>query len=544
MTFAFLRLPDPSPTFSEARAQHEADYLLLVSSSTRKITPFVPAFRLLGPLLLTFYLLLPPTTSKLVFYFRYPLFAFIIYLATKSAWECRSDGPATGYLIGLVASWSTLWGATLVIFRDARSEFRRIERRTRGRAHDQGGSENGSVGKLASVHGGGEGQELRRRNDKQGIANSTPITHSSQQANSQQNSPLYNPSTDDSEYYVWQSLPPTFLHRLGWVLDLVSNFRGVGWNYQNPTIPPPPSYVLATLRPQFPHSSLPPANPPSRASFIRSTVITIPLLYVICDACKYLVAHDPYFFSYPQSASPSFSPYPFPNFTRRAISAAATCAALFTLFYASRAVACILGPGILGMHADSLRYPPCFGSPAHIATKGIAGLWGNSWHQMFRFAFDSAGDFLAKPLGAEWGRKTAKGSILRLFTAFFLSGLLHAAGSYTTLPRSHPRDAFLFFALQPVGILAQRLASSYLRQRGWSDRLPVWLKRAGNVAVVLAWCCATGPLIADDFASANVWLFDPLPYSLWRRKWVWNNVLGKWYDGDGTARWWERGYAM
>ncbi|MCJ1428119.1 hypothetical protein MMC29_006027 [Sticta canariensis] len=542
MKFAFLRLPDPSPTHTEALTQHTADYVLLVSSSTRNITPFVYIFRFFGPILLTFYLLIPPTTSKLVFYFRYPLFAFVIYLAAQTLWECRSDGPAAGYLIGLTSAWSTLWGATLVIFRDARSEFRRIERRNRSRAHDQGGAENGSEVNFASVDSGGEKQELRRRNDKQGIVDSTPITHSSQQANLQQKSPLNNPSADDPAYYVWQSLPPTFLHRLGWVLDLVSNFRGIGWNYQIPTIPPPPSYVLATLRPPFPHSPLPPANPPSRASFVRSTLITIPFLYLICDACKYLAMHDPYFFSL--SAPPSSSPYPFPNFTRRAISVVATCAALFTLFYASRAVACILGPGILGIHADPLRYPACFGSPTHIATKGIAGMWGNSWHQMFRFAFDSAGDFLAKPLGAGWERKTAKGSILRLFTAFFLSGLLHAAGSYTTLPRSYPRNAFLFFAIQPIGILAQRLASSYLRQVGWRDRLPVWLKRAGNAVVVFAWCCATGPLIADDFAAAKVWLFEPLPYSLWRGEWVWYNVLGKWYDGDGTARWWERGYAM
>lgn len=542
MKFALLSLPEPSPNRKEALAHFATKHALFISSSARKITPFVYTFRLLGPLLLTLYLLIPPTTSKLVFYFRYPLFAVIIYLATQTFWECRSDGPAAGYLIGLICAWSTLWGATLVIFSDARSEFKRIERRTRNRTKDNGGSENGSEATFVSGQGGGEKQELRWRNDKNGTANSSPITCSSRQANLEQISPLNAPSTDDSAYYVWQSLPPNFLHRLDWVLDLISNFRGIGWNYQNPTLPPPPSHVLSTLRPPFLPSSLPPANPPSRASFVRSTLLSILFHYLICDACKYLILHDPYFLS--PSASPSSSPYLFPNFMRRAISLAATFFALSALFCAARAVACILGPQILGIHADPSRYPAYFGSPAHIANKGIAGLWGHSWHQIFRFAFDSAGDFLAKPLGAGWGKKTANGGILRLFTAFFLSGLLHAFASLTTIPRSHPWNAFLFFAVQPLGILAQRLASSYLRRRGWRDRLPVWSRRAGNVAVVFAWCCATGPMIADDFAAASVWLFEPVPYSLWRGEWVWQNVPGKWYDGGGTARWWERGYAM
>lgn len=541
MTFA-LPLPEPSPNHHEALADFATNYALLVSSSARKITPFVFTFRLLGPLLLVLYLLIPPTTSKLVFCFRYPLFTFIIYLAIQAIWECRSEGPAAGYLIGLTSAWSTLWGATLVIFGDARSEFKRIERRTRSGVKGQGGGEDKGEGTFETGQIFGEKQELRRRNDKKGNTNSTPITHSSPQASLQRTSPLETPLADDSTYYVWQSLPPTFFHRLGWVLDLVTNFRGIRWNYQNLTIPPPPSHVLSTLRPPFPPSPLPPANPESRASFVRSTLIAIPCRYLICDIAKYLVLHDPYFFS--PLAPPSSSPYPFPNFTRRAISLAATFTALSTLFTASRAVVCVLGPGILGVHADPLRYPAYFGSPAHIASKGLAGLWGYSWHQMFRFAFDSAGDFLAKPLGAGWERRTAKGGVLRLFTAFSLSGLLHAAGSYTTIPRSHPLNAFLFFAVQPFGILAQRLGSSYLRRRGWRDRLPVWLRHAGNVAIVLAWCCATGPMIADDFAAACVWLFEPIPYSLWRREWVWHNVLGKWYDGDGTARWWERGYAM
>lgn len=542
MTFAFLPLPDPHPNHSEALAQFAADYAVFVSSSAGNVVPFVLPFRLLGSLLLVFYLLIPPTTSKLVFYFRYPLFAFIVYLATQAFFECRSNGPVSGYLIGLTCAWSTLWGATLVIFSDARRDFKRIERRTRSRGEDGADADNGSEGAFASGRGGDEKQELRRRDNKNGIANSTPISHSSQPTDLQQTSPLNGPSADDFTYYVWQGLPSTFLHRLGWVLDLACNFRGVGWNYQNASLPAPPPQILSTLRPPSPHYPLPPANTPTRASFIRSTLIAVPFHYLMCDAVKYFILHDPYFFSYP--APSSSSPYPFPSFTRPAISLTVTFIALSTLFCASQAIYGIFGPSVLGFHADPIPYYSYFGSLSHTATNGIAGFWGQSWHQLFRFAFDSAGDFIAKPLGTGWQRKTTKGRILRLFTAFFLSGLLHAAGSYTNISDTRPLNPFLFFAVQPFGILAQRLFSLCLRRLGWRDRLPVWSRRAGNLAFVVAWSYLTGPLISDDLARARVWLYEPMPYSLWRGEWVWHDLLGKWYDGGGTARWWERGYTL
>ncbi|MCJ1462353.1 hypothetical protein MMC07_000953 [Pseudocyphellaria aurata] len=542
MTFAFLPLPEPRPNHTEALAQFATDYAAFVTSSAGNVTPYVYPYRLFGPLLLILYLLIPPTTSKLVFYVRYPLFAFISYLATQAFFECRSNGPASGYLIGLSCAWSTLWGATLVIFSDARSDFKRIERRTRSRGEDDGGADHGREGAVASGRDGDEKQARRRRDDQNGILSSTPKAHSSPPADLQQITPRNGPLADDSTYYVWQGLPPTFLHRLGWVLDLVSNFRGLGWNYQNASLPPPPSHILSTLRPPFPHNPLPPANAPTRASFIRSTLIAIPVHYLMCDAGKYLILHDPYFFAYP--APSSSSPYPFPTFTRPAISVFVTYVALSTLFCASQTVHGVLGPSVLGFHADPIPYYAYFGSLSHTATKGIGGLWALSWHQMFRFAFDSAGDFIAKPLGAGWRRKTAKGGILRLFTAFVLSGFLHAAGSYTNISNTRPLSPFLFFAVQPFGILAQRLFSWYLRRSGWRDRLPLWSRRAGNLACVVAWAYATGFLVSDDFARARVWLFEPMPYSLWRGKWVWHDILGTWYDGGGTARWWERGYAL
>lgn len=524
-------LPASNPGYEDFLSRIQKLYAELINAPQSNLTPYVLHYRSLGAFLLICYLLLPPTSSKFVFYIRYPVFLFISYLQWKVLQECRSPRIAVGYGIGLVSAWSFLWGATLVIFRDARSQLKRIERR--------GGTEEkerpitadyGNRGTYMSISSlnGDEKLDLRPRNEKKGKTEQSPGERSYPE-------PSVNSSSDKSTHYVWQSLPPTFFHRLGWVFDLCTNFRGVGWSYQNATLPPPPSSVLSTLHPVFPHSPILPSNPPTRFALLRATFRASIIQYLLIDTVKYLFLQDPYFLSPP--SPPSASPFPFPRFSRIAMSLVATYAALSSIFLLSP----LFFVGILG-RTDTWLYPAYFGTPTEIARKGLAGCWGNWWHQIFRFAFESTGDFLAQGLGKGWERKTGKGGALRVFTAFFLSGFLHACGSYSTIPPTRPFNAFLFFALQPVGILSQRAASGYLREIGWRERIPAWLRGVGNVAVVVAWFSATGRLIADDFSACGIWLFEPVPFSFWRWKWVWGGVWVEWYSGG--RYWWQRGWAL
>lgn len=531
--------PPPVPWYQqEALAYIQRLYTDLINEPQTRFTPLVHHYRSLGPFLVILYLLLPPTPSKFIFYSRYPLFVFVTYLQWKALHEARTPKVAIGYGIGLISAWGLLWGATLVIFGDARSEFKRIEKRVRTR-EKRSPSENIAIDDddnliaLIPPSGvnGAHKQDLRRR------------TENGNKGKGKLRDAQFNSSSDRSTYYVWQTLPPTLLHRLDWVLDLVSNFRGVGWSHQIPTLPPPPPYILSDLHPPFPHSPQTPSNPPSRFELSGSVLTNLVIQYLAIDTLKYIVLQDPYFVLDP-SSSTSSSPYPFPQFSRIVISLVATYTCLTSIFLLSPLFfACILGPGILSERADIWLYPPYFGPASAIVNRGIAGCWGIWWHQVFRFAFDSCGEFLAKGLGEGWERKTAQGGTLRLFTAFFLSGYLHFCGSYSTVLPTRPLNAFLFFAIQPLAILTQGAASNYMRRIGWRKRMSPWIRGVGNVTIVVLWFYATGGLIADDFSRSGIWLFEPVPFSFWRWKWVWDGRWVEWYAGNGADWWWQRGWA-
>ncbi len=223
-------LLNPTPTSHyEVLTQFQQRYDDLLA--TGKYQPFVYPYRAFGPYLLILYLLLPPTKSRLVYCARYPLFALIVCLSVSAIRECRSPMVTVGYGIGLLNTWAILWTASLIIFNDARADFMRIEE------HE---IESGSSDDKKFANGNATGtakpadEDLRERQIDGSIKRS--------QANAEKSSPSKSTTT-----YIWQTLPPTFLHRLDWVLDLVSNFRGVRWTYR--------TYFSVSLFSALPQSS-------------------------------------------------------------------------------------------------------------------------------------------------------------------------------------------------------------------------------------------------------------------------------------------------
>lgn len=488
--------------------------------------PFIYPYYALGPYLVVAYLLIPPISpnspiSKPVFYLRYPLFALVTYISVSAIRECRTATVSVGYGIGLISAWTMLWAATLIIFGDARGDYNRFEKKTG--VHNGVGETPGwrkDITGHAESKGpeiGGEIKELRKR-----VRNGDIITPGSDKGSNQHAISI------TSTYIVSQHLPTTFSHRLCWVTDLVTSFRGINWTYG----PFEPTYH--STRPPSPYST-PPSYIPSRRTLLLNSTISLLVSYILLDLLKTLTLLDPYY----TGRSPSTpSPFPFPSISRLLLSLFSTYTALGAIFALAPFISQLLGPAILGPYADPELYPPYFGSLSHISNKGLAGLWGGAWHPLFRLAFEAAGDFCAAPLGPAWGRRYARGKALRLFVAFFLSGYLHACGSYTTLPATQPLSrAFLFFALQPLGILAQGAITCYV-----PASTPPWARKAGNWAFTAAWALATGPLIADDFAACGIWLFEPVPFSLWRGgRWCWS---GGWVRVWKAERWWERGLAF
>ena len=485
--------------------------------------PFVWPYRAFGPNLLILYLLLPPTKSKIVYYARYPLFALIIYLSVDAIMVCRSSMVTMGYGIGLLNAWAVLWSATLIIWNDAREDFRRIEE------HDSADG-NVPVHQAEGATTGTEGMVRARSVDGEVKDRSSTPQKGREWSNSSR-----------GEVYVWQTLPSTFYHRLDWVCDLVSNFRGVRWNYQISGLPPPPPHMQSSLK----DPSIPSADARShltRADLIRRDLPNFLLCLIALDVLKTVTLQDPYFWGLPPSTP---SPFPYPRLFRISLSLAYVYASILTIFLLAPLVfGILLGPNKLGQHAWPWLYPPFFGPPSQVYRKGLAGLWGQWWHQLFRYAFEQGGEFAGRVTG--WKKKSQKGTLLRVAVAFACSGILHACASYTTLGNTRPiYGSFRFFMLQPVGIIAQRVVSGWMKSWGLRARIPVWLRGIGNLVVVAVWCYVVGPMVAGDFAATGILLYEPLPISPIRAfrgdgLWRWGGRWVRWYSAD---RWWRSGLA-
>lgn len=520
---------NPAPTsYHDALRQFQSR--LDEGLATGEYQPFVWPYRALGPMLLIAYLLLPPTKSQAVYYARYPLFPLIIYLAVDSGLNCRSSMVTVGYGIGLLNAFTVLWSASLIIWNDARGEFRRIEE------HDV---VNGSSGPASQSKGVTTGAEKPVDGDLKARRVDGKARDSSGSLSRHEDGDISYSSK--GKMYVWQSLPSTLQHRVDWVCDLVSNFRGVRWNHQISGLPPPPSYIQSSL--QDPSIPSPDAlSRLTRADLIRRDVPIFLLCLIILDALKAITLQDPYFWGLPPSTP---SPFPYPRLSRTILSLTFVYMSLLVIFLLSPLVfGIILGPSIVGQHAWPWLYPPFFGPPIQVYRKGLAGLWGQWWHQLFRYPFEQAGEFAGRITG--WEQKSQKGTLLRVVVAFACSGTLHACAAYTALGDTRPiSGAFVFFMLQPVGIVAQRLVAGWMRSTGVRAKMPAWLRGMGNLILVAVWCYVVGPVAADDFAATGVWLYEPLPISPIRALrgdglWRWGGCWVRWYSAD---RWWRSGLA-
>ena len=522
-------ISNPAPTSPyDVLRQHQQR--LNEGLASGEYTPFVWPYRALGPYLLIAYLLLPPTKSQIVYYARYPLFAVIIYLSVDATVHCRSPMVTAGYGIGLLSSFAVLWSAILIIWNDARGDFKRIQ------GHDVGDARSPTTdqakGFTTGVGKAGDGDLQVRRVDGAATGSSGPVSlHEDRNR----------PESRKGMMYVWQSLPPTFMHRVDWVCDLVSNFRGVRWNHQISDLPPPPPHIQNSLKdPSVPSSDA--RSHLTRTDLIRRDLLNFILCLITLDILKTITLQDPYFWGLPPSTP---SPFPYPHLFRVVLSLSFVYASLLMIFLlAPLVLGVLLGPSNIGQHAWPWLYPPFFGSPIQVYRKGIAGLWGDWWHQLFRYSFEQAGEFAGRLTG--WGKKSQKGTLLRVAAAFVCSGLLHACGSYTTLGDTRPiYGPFVFFMLQPMGIIAQRVLSSWMRKSGVREKIPAWLRGLGNLVVVAIWCYFVGPIASDDFAASGIWLYEPLPISPIRALrgeglWRWGGRWVRWYSAD---RWWRSGLA-
>ncbi|KAK5121974.1 hypothetical protein LTR85_004546 [Meristemomyces frigidus] len=504
-------LPPGLRTPREVVFYYDELYFSLVDGG--KVHPFIYPWATLGAAVVILYLLIDHRQSPTLKWLRFPVFATLVAFHSWLVVTHRARNAASAFGVGLMSCWGCLWVASIMIFNDCQSDFRRIERLGEPEeVRESGPSMNGAAN--ASAKSASEPFNLRQRKIEAVSAECT-----STKGPAQRHGKLF-----------WQPYPAApLIERLDWIADVFCSFRGVGWSWQTSGIPPPPRWVEAQLDGK---DDLQEAAEPvrtsrtgirrygDRAQLVKDAAVSLMIGYVALDVIVTLVHRDPYFWGYIDAAAPSHVPAivqgsrTLTKTYRLLLSLSAIYTSLWTIFKLGPAFFCgVLGPRWIGVRGEAWMNPlDMYGSFSPVLDQGLAGWWGGWWHQTFRFAFEAPAARLMQALGVS--KRSLTGKALSLFVAFLLSGCIHACGSYTQLGDTRPiMGPMRFFLLQGVGILLQTLLVQVLAQAGIVSKCPKTIRRLTNLVVAHVWLYYTAPLLVDDFAQGGVWLYEPVPFS-------------------------------
>ncbi|KAF1832799.1 hypothetical protein BDW02DRAFT_570711 [Decorospora gaudefroyi] len=526
-------------------AHYHAQYDNVIA--TGEYQPFLYPWGTFGALIVIIYLLIPHKKRPWLQRCRYLAFAWITGFAIYSALYTKARGVAPAFGVGLISAWSAVWVGTILVCNDAQTDFMRIERMAGVFGTDVNGSK-----EIVDAKGAARLDEKGKGTDgvaKEDVANCKAGPH------------------DRHGRFAWQPYPISpFVERLDWVLDIFCSFRGAGWNWRTSALPPPPKAIQNQLHESSGHVA--PKHTykmhagqvklyTSREELLRKNGWRLVQGYLILDALKTVMMYDAYFWGYVERAPPSYLPSLVTSSTtlthmyRLLLSMLAVKYALQTIFSLGPLFFCgLLSPSLLGARAEPWMYPETWGSYRVVLDNGLAGWWGSWWHQTFRFAFQEPSRKMMEVLGMDKRRPAAKA--LQLFIAFFLSGVVHGSGSYTCAGETRPlQGPMAFFLLQAIGIFAESVMTQILRANGVGRGLPDWSKQAFTFLYVHIWFYYTAHLLCDDFARGGLWLFEPVPVSLFRGLgfgpdardgwWCWYGELVRWHSGDA---WWRTGVAF
>ncbi|PQE20039.1 membrane bound o-acyl transferase family domain-containing protein [Rutstroemia sp. NJR-2017a BVV2] len=535
-----------APTPHDVLESHRRTFAARVSEGTMR--PLVLPYHLYGIIALEIYLCIPHINRPLLYKARWIVLAGIIWFELKTLFNTSSENMAVGFAAGLFCTFSIVTSLNWLVFMKPQFEAKRVERRkgwkgskdTEEEAHQ---SENYRVD--------GEDSELRQRGQTNGNA-----SRSASKDDKEGGQVAQKGSSEETEYY-WQSYPDNIWERIDWVVDLVTNFRGPAWNWQVPNLPELPPFVKSKLGEPITEASRRDTSSSgirrfnTRYELFRAQVPRFIIGYFLLDITKTLMMNDPYFYLGPNN-------YPVPSYVatmspvfrsiyRQLLSMTAILTSLEMTFLIAPLIMCLLlGPSVLGLRGESWYYPTTWGSFSVILNKGLAGLWGSWWHQIFRLVFSSPTTYLISQ--GYLNPKSVTTKLVASLIAFGISGILHSGGSLSQIAPTRPWHPFLFFMLQALGIVIQMaLAMAF---KGVIRKVPKGARQATNAAYALGWGLLTGWVLADDFARGGLWLYEPIPVSVLRGLgygyegegwWCWEHVGVGWFRGRG---WWDSGVAI
>lgn len=492
------------------------------------IVPFTYPMSTYGIAIALLFFMIPPKHPLHSALTRYATFGAVLSWHVYMILNCRASNPSPAFGVGMISAWGILWSAVVLVFRDAKADWKRIE----------------------SLEASKQREKLFVRSSQ---AKNKVVTRKAVGQN-QSKPPL--------SKLFWQDYPMTdsLLERFDWVADLYSNFRGIGWNWKIHGLPSYPISVQEDLGIECPKETTIARNGLRRYDSYWSLMVhnmwMVTRGYMAADILKTIANHDPYFWGLIDAAPPSWLPLLIRNSSllirsyRLLVSMSFVWIGLRTIYcFAPLIFVGLFGPHYLGPRGEPWLYPDHFASYGNVFTRGLAGWWGAWWHQIFRFAFQDTATWLSNRLRIS--SHSLPGKTVSLATAFILSGALHASASMTQLGESHPwTGPFTFFALQPFGILAELLMASILQRTGIINLIPVPIRHVANFIWVHAWFLATGPLLTDDFARGGLWLFEPIMLSPLRGLgygvpgdgwYCWSGTIAHWH---GKGPFWLRGIAF
>ena len=551
---AHIPLPRDLESHRDVIAFYDNRYHDLVESGDAH--PFLYPWATVGALLVLLSLMIDYRISRTRRLGSYLAFGMMCCFQTWTLLTNRARNPAASFGVGILSSFGVLWTAAIMIFNDCQRDFRRVERADDERFAKGGVSEsNGHASGVrlngtTQMNGGDANSALRRRRS---VENSED---SATKGPTQRHGPL-----------MWQSYPTgPMIERLDWVANVFCSFRGVGWNWQTSGVPEAPTWVQKQLEGDYDATE---QDEPVRISrtgirrfsnrkdLLKACLKNLAVGYVFLDAVKTLGIHDRYMWYGDMSLPlPAFLPeilrnsFVLAKSYRLLICLGAINVALWAIFKMGPVFFVgILGPKIVGTRGEAWMNPAdMFGDFNHVLDSGLAGWWGAWWHQTFRVTFQQPGDWLVASLGLK--QRSIAGKLVSTWVAFFLSGVLHATGSYTQLGDTHPMTGpMTFFMLQALGVTVQMTLVQLLKSAGVTQHVPRAVRRTANLVITAVWMYFTAPFLVDDFARGGIWLFEPVPISVFRGLglgpkgegwWCWDGLV-EWRSGNS---WWDSGIAL
>ncbi|KAF2668997.1 hypothetical protein BT63DRAFT_424723 [Microthyrium microscopicum] len=361
--------------------------------------------------------------------------------------------------------------------------------------------------------------------------------------------------------YAWQPIPNIFKARLDWIMDLLTNLDGMGWNWAISALPAPPKRIREQLKTpgRLAYSrdileawkGLPPDQPEQHSKAVyRDIRWRLAIGYMALDAAKTMGSMDPFFWGYTDHVHPPYLPSWLQY--RFVVKIVRLCIAQASMHIAIRTLLTLRplhflskhGQPLVGIRGEGWLFPDPFGSFQAVLDYGLPGFWSSYWHQSFRHVFTAPSRPLIAYLGLD--PRSVVSKFIRMSIAFLCSGLLHASLSVGAIGQTRPlRGPLLFFVLQPIGVALQIMFVTVLQRAS----LGSWVSPRVGGFVNLAWCLVwgylTAPLLIEDLAKGGQFLFEPVPFSIFRGLglgnsddgfWCWS---GRWLSFRSDIEWWK-----